>query len=395
MTSVTPFVYKWTHDALEGLYDLAFLERHVHDPGAVGRFTNGRAAQELIQHSIKQLRPPLTLPERSPALRLYHVLNLRYVQGLSQAEAASELNLSVRHFKREQERAIGAVAALLFEQPISTSGLKTVETAAPAPEMEYVRIDELLRLALNVLDLLLARQGLHITAALPPALPLVRANRIVTRQMLISALSWLVHGMHNTELTITAADEPPYATLRLTKPTSDPGDTSGAAEELNMAQQLAASLGVRAELQTMPAETTLQLALPVSVTRCILLIEDNPDSIELVKRYLEQSGEYHLVAVTHALEAQKQAALLQPACILLDIMMPERDGWDVLTLLKADPLTAAIPVVVSSVVKGHDLAHALGAVDILPKPFTAAQLIAVLRAAEKPAHQSPARQSAE
>ncbi len=59
-------------------------------------------------------------------------------------------------------------------------------------------------------------------------------------------------------------------------------------------------------------------------------------------------------------------------------MMPERDGWEVLTLLKSHPETARIPVIISSVLNQPDLGAALGAALMLPKPFTTEQLQAAL-----------------
>jgi CheY-like chemotaxis protein len=392
---VTPELTAWTHNALEGLYDMAFLERHAREPLVEGRFSSGRVLHESIQQTIKQLRPPLSVPETSPALRIYNVLNLRYVQGLSQAETASELNLSVRHIKREQERAVSAVAALLFEQPPPGDTLARAEAPPPAPNPEFARADELLRLSLNLLEPLLQQQDLHVKVSLPPGLPPARGSRIVARQMLISALSWLVHGVQNCELEIAVTADKGQVILRLHKPLSADGDAIEAPDELATTRSMVAELGAHAALGREHAgRLTLELRLPVSETRCVLMIEDNADAIELVRRYLEQSGEFHLVALSQPEEALRQAASLQPACILLDIMMPERDGWDLLTLLKADPLTAAIPVVISSVVRGYDLAYALGAVEVLPKPFSAAQLIATLRSAVGHIPQSPAPRSA-
>ena len=391
-------LFDWTHDALEGLYDLAFLEHHIHQACVQERFTTGRALQEAIQKIIEQLRPPLSVSEQSRAFRVYNILNLRYVQGLTQIEAAAEMNLSVRHFKREQEKAINAAVALLFEEQDSEPASIPVEPAAIHPAMEYVRIDELLRLSLNVIEPLLQQQSLSIKVNQPSALPIVRASRIVARQLLISALSWLVNGKRDAQLEIRATAAPPHVLLEFVKPGSAEQPSTSlreVSEEFNTVKQLAADLGARVSLsaEALPGQndTTLELALPVCETRCVLMIEDNPDSIELVKRYLEQSGEYHLLAVTRADEALEQAALLQPIAILLDIMMPERDGWDVLSLLKADPLTAPIPVIVSSVVKGLDLAYALGAVDILHKPFSAAQLITKLHSVEARGSQSQAK----
>ena len=65
--------------------------------------------------------------------------------------------------------------------------------------------------------------------------------------------------------------------------------------------------------------------------------------------------------------------------ISLDVLMPGMDGWTVLRALKADPLTAAIPVVMVSMLEDRDIGHALGAADYLTKPFDRQQLVSALR----------------
>src|SRR5439155_8882693 len=69
---------------------------------------------------------------------------------------------------------------------------------------------------------------------------------------------------------------------------------------------------------------------------------------------------------------------LKPAAITLDVMMPGMDGWAVLTVLKADPVTAQIPVIMLTVVDDKSLGFALGAADYLIKPIEWDRLLAVL-----------------
>ena len=138
-SSVSPALVQWTHEALERLFDLAFLDRHARAACVEGRYANGRALHEVLQDAIRQLRPPMSVPAHSPAWRAYNTLNLRYAQGLSQAEVAGELGLSVRHLKRMQEKAIYAAAALLFKQvmpePVSAQPLqlRQAETERAGP----------------------------------------------------------------------------------------------------------------------------------------------------------------------------------------------------------------------------------------------------------------------
>jgi len=109
----------------------------------------------------------------------------------------------------------------------------------------------------------------------------------------------------------------------------------------------------------------------------ILVVEDDPAAAELLTRQLVGAGYRTEVARTGS-EALDKARKLQPAAITLDIILPEVDGWEVMTQLKSDEETSAIPVVVVSVVDNPELGLALGAIDYFVKPAEAKGLIARL-----------------
>jgi CheY-like chemotaxis protein len=109
----------------------------------------------------------------------------------------------------------------------------------------------------------------------------------------------------------------------------------------------------------------------------ILVIDDEPAARDLVQRALTKEG-YQVTTAASGPEGLARARQLKPAAITLDVMMPGMDGWAVLTTLKADPLTADIPVVMVTVVDEKNLGFALGAADYLVKPIDWDRLIAVL-----------------
>ena len=122
----------------------------------------------------------------------------------------------------------------------------------------------------------------------------------------------------------------------------------------------------------------------------VLVVEDDPAAAELLTRQLARAGFSTDVARTGQ-EALAKAKERRPAAITLDILLPDLDGWEVLTRLKRDPATSDIPVVVVSVVDNPELGVALGAVDYFVKPVPAKDLISRLarfkfgsKAGEKP-----------
>ena len=114
-----------------------------------------------------------------------------------------------------------------------------------------------------------------------------------------------------------------------------------------------------------------------SDARLVLLIDDEAQSQELLGNRLEKSG-WRVVKASDALTGLRLARELMPSAILLDIIMPDMDGWSVLQKLKDDPQLQGIPVIICSMVDDKQRGLALGASDYLVKPVTQAQLAAVL-----------------
>jgi len=110
----------------------------------------------------------------------------------------------------------------------------------------------------------------------------------------------------------------------------------------------------------------------------ILCIDDDPDVIEILRKYLIPEG-YSVAGALSGDEGLVAAARLKPALITLDIMMPKKDGWQVLRELKQNPGTRDIPVVMHSIVDNKPLAMSLGAVDLLAKPTDPNRLLSVVK----------------
>src|SRR5579864_5843716 len=106
----------------------------------------------------------------------------------------------------------------------------------------------------------------------------------------------------------------------------------------------------------------------------VLVVEDDPPAAELLSRQVERAGFQTEVARSGA-EALAKAREHKPAAITLDILLPDLDGWEVLTRLKRDEKTSHIPVMVVSVVDNPELGIALGALDYFVKPVPARDLM--------------------
>jgi signal transduction histidine kinase len=103
--------------------------------------------------------------------------------------------------------------------------------------------------------------------------------------------------------------------------------------------------------------------------RTVVVIDDDRRSIDLLTVYAEAAG-LRVVSAYDGRHGVELVKALQPAIVVLDILLPGLDGWQVLESLKADPATAAIPVVVVSILDERGRGLALGAADYLVKPVS-------------------------
>jgi CheY-like chemotaxis protein len=110
----------------------------------------------------------------------------------------------------------------------------------------------------------------------------------------------------------------------------------------------------------------------------VLVIDDDPAMHELMHRALTREGIAVMGAVSGA-EGIAAAHALRPAVIMLDVVMPGQDGWQVLRALKADPILGDTPVVMATLLDERPLALSLGATDYLTKPIDRDELLRVVR----------------
>ncbi|HYF09333.1 MAG TPA: response regulator [Acetobacteraceae bacterium] len=117
----------------------------------------------------------------------------------------------------------------------------------------------------------------------------------------------------------------------------------------------------------------------------VLVVDDDPATRELLARHVRREG-FAVRCAPDGATGLRMARALKPALVLLDVMMPRMDGWQVLSTMKADPVLARTPVVMVTVVQERGLAFSLGAADFLTKPVQWQRLKGVLeRCAARPA----------
>ena len=111
----------------------------------------------------------------------------------------------------------------------------------------------------------------------------------------------------------------------------------------------------------------------------VLVVDDDPNARELLRRHLQRGG-YAVRMAANGEEAMQLARTLQPDVVTLDALMPQMDGWAVLSAMKEDAVLAEIPVIMVTIVDNQSIGFSLGAADYLIKPIDRDRLV---RAVEK------------
>lgn len=372
-------------DLLPHLYDRASVEMH---PLAASfplppRSTSHRAEaiQNLIFSEIEQLRPgPGETDAKSPEWRPYLILYQRYVEGREPAEIAASLFISERQFRRDHSRAIQALGMRVWERYFTQPEL--TESGEPSEfDLNFERLDlhEVLKGVLDLIAPRLTAEAVEVHLDLSPVPPVIVADRILLRQILLNLLNYFLHLRRQPHLHLQT-QAAPAPRLRLAFATRADQE-SRAAEIGTLIREMGSRLHIRIDENHPPAgkdgQAEITLSFPLARSKTILIIDDQPAALRMYQRYLSRTV-LEVVGIGDPAQALKAIRDHQPALIILDVMMPRLDGWEVLQALKVDPALHSIPVVVCSAWAEPDLAQSLGAVTFLKKPIFQKDLLEVL-----------------
>ena len=362
-------------DALEHLYDLPYLQQLPLTTPDSAEPAGLRLRRELAA-AIDRLGAGGDPPHSAPA-RFAQLLRLHYLEGLTVQDTALELDLSIRQAFRDLRRAEQNLAALLWPQLAARPTARVLTPAGLDEEIERIELHpstvdavSLLLNAIQAVTPLAEERGMRLALQESTVLATVCADPTLARHFLIHALSQVLQQISSGILNLRLDSDSGTPVLNI----SCEGET-----ELMLgpvAEQLARRLGWSFALVRRPHPAlVLQMSRPG--TR-LLIIDDNQGLLDLLQRYL--TGQPCLMTGTRSgTEGLRLAEETAPDAIVLDVMMPDMDGWDVLQRLRANPRTTGIPVIVCSVLGDPGLACSLGASICLRKPIDRETFLAALR----------------
>lgn len=390
------------------------------------------ALRDLLVAAIATLKPAAGVSADSNAWRTHRLLQHRFVEQFDQAQVATNLGLSIRQIRRQEHQALQTLADVLWRtydlaarsaprgaspdpsgsgpaEPADRPGIG-YSTAIPAgartdsdpigPDasgtshaqelswlgrslpLEAVDVEQLVMTALETAGPLLQTLRVQLTCNLPPGLPGVEVQAGPVRQALLVLVSEAIRSAAGGRLVVAGQLEPAQVTISVmatsgTRMAAD--DIAATRERLTLAQRLAALSG--GSLEILPESDGIPfgayLGLPRVAPLSVLFIDDNDDVHQLFHRYLAGTR-YAYMGERDPARALIVAETVAPQIIVLDVMLPGVDGWELLGSLRAHPTTRDIPVIICSILPLDELALSLGAADMLQKPVTREALLRAL-----------------
>jgi len=381
---------KQVKDVLAHLYDFLYLQRHplAKEIGVASENNSETADQRLRRElisAIENLNPGRGVPFRTPHARPYNLLLLHYVEGMTVQQAARELGVSRRQAHRDLRRGEENVAAILWTRRPAPAVEKPRASQLSSIQAEMDRLEAhsgptdvslLLRRAQEAVGRMASQRAVHVQLDIPQDPILVSTDPVIARQVLVNTLSMVIGQAQPgiVHIALSAKKELVSITVHY-RP--EPGAADIFATN-RIITQLAHRLGWAVKQTDQPKGTRtadMQIAIHCPT---VLVIDDNEGLVALLEDYL--TG--HACRVIPALSGHEGLQLAQemlPNAIVLDVMMPKMDGWELLQRLRNHSYTADIPVIICSVINNPDLAYSLGASLFLPKPVSRDDVLNALR----------------
>jgi len=401
---VTPEEFiAYLRDALNHLYEPDRLRNSplAHYFGVANRVDTFGRLRDILTAAIEALEPPNDVPPNSPDWEIYEPLYYRYVRQLTQRQVAIQLGMSVRHLRRKEHAALQVLASHLWEQynlsdqaPGHVGEQKTSQKASSEESTAYselawlrdapldtpVSLEPTLREVLQLATPAATRLGTVIAVKLATDLPMLAIHSLALRQALLSLITFAIYQAPGHEIEVCAHTTSDGITLVLRTDRSMPIHSPLPQEQidrLELARWLLDISGGSIRYPPSGPSHIVELRVPAVGHIPVLIVDDNPDTLQLLRRY-SAGTRYKILTVSQPEQIFSVIETSSPRIIILDVMMPNIDGWKLLGELRRHPLTLNTPIIVCTVLPHEALAYDLGATAFLRKPVTRQQFIATL-----------------
>ena len=381
--------------ALHSLYDPYQLRRSSLAAlfGVADRFDTPLVLQRILTDAIEALEPDPDEPPQSRAWRVYEVLFYQYVRQLEADAVANQMGLSDRQLRRERRAGIEALADRLWREYLTgpeagrdARDLAVAPLVAVAGELEQdlswvqesspdvtTDVESALWTVHRLVQQPLARQHrVGIRIAPDADLPELAVHPVAFRQMVLNLLCAAIPEATDGVVSVTAELARWEVAIAIISPTASTWEqplSAAAHKSVELIGRLARACGGGVELRSEGGASAAVLTLPALGHLPVLVVDDNADMLQLVQRYVAGTR-YHVVTTQHPPEALRLVEEERPEVIVLDVMMPELDGLQMLAQLRQESSALDIPIVVCTILPQEALVRSLGADAFLLKPVS-------------------------
>jgi CheY-like chemotaxis protein len=374
------------------------------------------ALRGLLLEAIQAFRPGSDAPSQSNAWRVYQILFERYAEQFSQEEVAIHLALGTRQLRRQESHALRLLADYLWARhclsrraesssrgadqasqtrlglsPVTPSRDQELEWLSSYP-CEPASAAEVVEPVLKTIAPLSATLGVQVHVALPPSRVRAAVQLTSLRQALSNVITAAIRSVPGGQVDIVAASQAETMAITIRAGTGCAGEpllpgAQGKAllsaddlDNLDIAGRMVSFSKGALEFDGAPEPGLAfgaRLILPALVEVSVLVVDDNADTLQLLRRYLEGTR-YRFTGTDDPAQVLTLAQETEPRIILLDVMLPGIDGWELLGRLRAHPAMREVPIIVCTILAQEQMALALGAAGFLRKPVSREALLAAL-----------------
>jgi CheY-like chemotaxis protein len=390
-------------DALVHLYDPDFVPSEgVYELTGCEPEDGVIPVQTSIIEAIEGMAPAPDTPDRCRVRRVYDLLRNRFILKLTLEETAERMDVSFSSTWRAQRVAVHALTQTLWgiharrgsapEAAATRSSQSSIDAAAPDPQGadwraqmqrelaslkacspdQVADMAEVVASVVGLSDALSVGNRLQVTVEhVQPGL-VAAVHPAVVRQAIIAAVRRLAHAGADA-ISIYAVLEDGNVKTTLSAALAEGQQVAGDDLTEGMVLPDAMSAGATTERD----RVFFWIEAPSVGMTTVLVVDDNPDMARFYRRATDGTS-YRVVHISRGQQLDDAIKRSEPDVIVLDVMLPEIDGWQLLMRLHEDPGTRSTPVLVCTVVREKELALSLGASGFLSKPVTARDFIGAL-----------------
>jgi CheY-like chemotaxis protein len=298
--------------------------------------------------------------------------------------------------RREQQQAIYALARRFWEKRPAHKIPAVVEAGpdeTPEPESVAWRIqvrEELaalqqhapgsivevataIRGVMKIGEALTAPHLISLQLEAPEADLAVAMHPSALRQVLITGIEKIGQSISAGQVTLRVEGGEDRVRLLIS---GEPVTTSQPPDS-DLIREILSVYGASVDAYLEEQRAGFRIELPPANKMTVLVIDDNADLVHFYRRYTTGTR-YQIVHLAEGQPTLASAQEIKPDIIVLDVMLPDIDGWELLANLRGQPATKMIPIIVCSVIRRAELALSLGASLYLPKPVRRREFVQAL-----------------